>query len=101
LGHVHRLLRDLDRVVDGQRDTGREAPGSVEDDADGQAEVLVVLGALQQAVAQRDRLRPDSLQPELGEGRTEVLGPLQGGLGESLTGQGEERRVDLGHGSTL
>ena len=99
LREVDRLLGDPDRLVGGQRDPGGEAPGAVVDHPDGETEVLVVGRALQHAVAQRDRLGADPLQPELGVRRAEILGALQGRVGELVSGKGKEGCIDIRHGS--
>ena len=50
-GDRHGRLGDATRLVVGQDDAGGEAPGAVEDHAHGEAEVLGVLRALEDAVA--------------------------------------------------
>ena len=74
-----------------------EAPGPVEHHPDGEADVLVVVAALGDPVAQGQRLGADLLEPEVG-GQVRVttpeLGsPGQGDLGQPAGGQCGEGRI--------
>jgi hypothetical protein len=71
------------------------------DHPDRQPEILVVDGALEHAVPQRDRFGPDPLQPELGERGPQVPRPLQRGTGQIMTGKTQERGIDIGHSPDL
>ena len=91
---VHGLLGDLDRLIGGQRDARREPPGAVVDDADGKAQVLAVLGALQVAVAHGQVLVPDPLEPEVGMGDPEVACARQRSRGQPPVRKRGEGRID-------
>ncbi len=100
--HRRRDLRRADRGLghlDGgglsEADAGGESPGAVEDDPNGEPDVLGVGGALEPPVAHPDVLRADPLEPEVGVADVEVLRPGQGRLGHPAVGQRGERRVDL------
>ena len=70
-----------------------QAPSRI--DPHREAEVLGVLGALEDAVAHGEVLVADALEPEVGVGDAEVARPLERDLAEPLVGQRQERRVDL------
>ena len=95
LRRADRGLGDLDGRRLAEADAGGEPPGAVEHDADGEADVLGVRGALEPPVAHPDVLRADPLEPEVGVADVEVLGPGQRRLRHPAVGQRGERRVDL------
>ena len=82
LRDADRGLGDPDRLGLGQRDPRGEAPGAVEHDAHGEAEVLGVGCALESAVAHREVLVAVALEAEVRVGDPEVTRPLEGDLAQ-------------------
>ena len=64
------------------------------DDPDGEAEVLGVAGALQDAVAHPEVLVADPLEAEVGVGDAELAGPGEGRVAERAVGEVGEGRVE-------
>ena len=94
-------LGQLDGVFDrsdgslGRQVGGRgEAPGAVVHDADADAEVLAVIGALKVAVAEPDELAAQALHPYVGMLGAQLAGASQCRVRESVEGQREEVLVD-------
>ena len=65
-------------------------------DADREPDVLTVVAALQAAVSQRDVLAADALEAEVGVSDPQVVGPLEGRVGERPHREREEGGIDLG-----
>ena len=92
----HRGLGDPHRLVGREHHARGEAPGAAVDDADREAEVLGVAGALQHAVAHAEVLVADPLEAEVRVAGAELARPLQRGVAERAVGQGGEGRVETG-----
>jgi hypothetical protein len=98
----HRLPGDCRGGLRGEVDAGGEAPGPVDYDAHGEAELGGFPARLDSPVAEPDALLAQALQPEFGVGGTEGLRCGQRGVGEGFSGQDQEVRSDrMAHPASL
>ena len=93
-GHVHGFFGRAHRRLGGHIDGGREPPGPVAHDPDGQAQLVGVQQGLQVPVRQADVLAADQLGAEVGVLGAQLAGPLQGSRGQLAQRVPGELRID-------
>ena len=95
-GHrdAHRVTGGLSSDIRAQAGMGGEAPGAVDDHPHRQTHFPVQHGRLQLAVAQRNNLGGDGVDPQVGITRTARNCRRQCGIGQSVERQGQEVGVN-------